>query len=119
MNNQEIFDNAARGLMKQRVQSKIQDGKQCLYRGPGGRKCGIGFSIPDVVYVPEMDTTSLGYSLSDILQLIDFQGDEDLVFDIRDAHDNDLAGGFDLWHAKMLEIAKLWNLSTTTLEAQS
>ena len=53
--NQELFDIAVKGLASQGfTQSFDPDRKaglgECVYRGEGGRKCAIGWAIPDDKY---------------------------------------------------------------------
>lgn len=35
--------------------SKKANGEQCMYRGPNGKKCGVGLFIPDDKYHPDLD----------------------------------------------------------------
>ena len=53
MNNQEFFDKTMERLSKQGVRSAR--GASCLYRGPNGTSCAIGFHIPDELYKSEME----------------------------------------------------------------
>jgi len=55
MNKQKIFDMAIEHLHTQGGPSRADDGKNCMYRGPEGRKCVVGAFIPDEAYVREMD----------------------------------------------------------------
>jgi len=57
---QEIFDLAYIGLAKQGFKRSYQketstDGPFCLYRAPDGKKCAIGFCIPDEEYRPNLE----------------------------------------------------------------
>lgn len=45
---------------------------QCLYRGPGGNKCGVGVFIPDDVYDQKIETLSAGSVLQNFPGLKDF-----------------------------------------------
>jgi hypothetical protein len=54
LDRQWAFDTALTGLRAQG--RKSVSGEDCLYRGPDGAKCGIGFLIPDERYSPELDT---------------------------------------------------------------
>lgn len=58
---QEIFDIAYRGLASQGFK-RSKDGGACAYRDSNGRKCAIGWLIPDDKYTPyiENDTPSAG-----------------------------------------------------------
>ena len=62
MNNQEFFDKTMEHLRKQGVRSAR--GTSCLYRGPEGTRCAIGFHIPDDMYNLRME----GAGVSNLLQ---------------------------------------------------
>ena len=62
MNNQEFFDKTMEHLRKQGVSSAR--GASCLYRGPEGTRCAIGFHIPDDMYNLRME----GAGVSNLLQ---------------------------------------------------
>jgi hypothetical protein len=55
---QEIFDTVAKHLLAQGERAITENGA-CAYRGVEGRKCAIGCLIPDEVYDPNMECTSL------------------------------------------------------------
>jgi len=50
MTRQEWFDTSVRGLRAQGGPSVCEVSGFCVYRGPEGRKCAIGFLIPDEKY---------------------------------------------------------------------
>lgn len=56
---QEMFDIAAKHLLKQNKQCGYFDDEQnkfrCLYRGDDGTKCAIGALIPDELYCESME----------------------------------------------------------------
>lgn len=54
----EIFDLAYAGIKSQGFKRSAKP-HGCLYRGPEGRKCAIGWLIPDEKYIPEMENYSL------------------------------------------------------------
>lgn len=54
LDRQWAFDTALTGLRAQG--RKSVSGEDCLYRGPDGTKCGVGFLIPDDRYSPDLDT---------------------------------------------------------------
>jgi hypothetical protein len=78
---QEIYNYVCEKLWKQGERSMIKNpaynkkniltGEQfiCAYRGDGGRKCAIGFLIPDNFYNPRMETKSF-MSLIDYIHKI-------------------------------------------------
>lgn len=44
---QDVFDTAALGMLTQGAKSITSDGRQCVYRGPNGLKCGVGHVLTD------------------------------------------------------------------------
>ena len=54
MDKQEIFNKAYLGLKSQGF-AKSFDGKVCLYRDTEGRKCAVGYLIPDELYSVDME----------------------------------------------------------------
>jgi len=49
MNAQEAFDTAVRGLASQGFRRSVaSDGESCMYNGPDGRHCALGWLIVDV-----------------------------------------------------------------------
>lgn len=55
MTRQELFDETARFLFTQGGPSLSGSGGICSYRGQDGRKCAVGFWIPDAVYLPSIE----------------------------------------------------------------
>lgn len=61
MTRQQIFNTAYHGLAAQGFAqsskpSEYHGGQnQCLYRGPNGKRCALGYCIPDSIYNPEFD----------------------------------------------------------------
>ena len=94
MQQQEIFDTVVRHLAKQGKPAMNAVGK-CLYRGPDGTKCAVGFLIPDDIYVPEMDQGSLGMLLG-VVELISkfktlpdfFRINTSLLSELQAVHDH-------------------------------
>lgn len=54
----EIFDHVKQHLLTQNVRSTLGNGL-CAYRGENGCKCAIGCLIPDEVYKPEIEGSSI------------------------------------------------------------
>jgi hypothetical protein len=54
MTRQELFDQTVRHLFTQGGPSFTTTG--CLYRAPNGRKCAVGFWIPDDRYIPDIES---------------------------------------------------------------
>jgi hypothetical protein len=67
---QEIFDIAYRGLASQGFwPSTDEDGDNCRYRGVDGKRCAIGWCIPDKAYrsVMENNTPSAANPIGKII----------------------------------------------------
>ena len=94
MNNQEFFDKTMEHLRKQGVPSAR--GTSCLYRGPNGTSCAIGFHIPDELYKPEMEGKEVGNLLGHYPELRPlFKGVSDgLMLELQLLHDNDLGTSY-------------------------
>ena len=54
MNQQEIFDKVVTELFGQGYRS-VNSMNMCMYRGPDGAKCAVGFFIPDNEYSEKME----------------------------------------------------------------
>lgn len=94
MDAQTIFDLAVEHLAKQGGPS-LESGGKCLYRHPNGRRCVVGFFIPDESYHSTMDKGPMGNSL-DVYCLISsfstdvppwFEDHTPLLAALQDAHD--------------------------------
>ena len=94
MNNQEFFDKTLAHLKQQGVRSA--QGASCLYRGPDGTKCAIGFHIPDELYESEMEGKGVGNLLVHYPELKPlFEGVSDgLMIELQGLHDNDLGTSY-------------------------
>lgn len=129
LTNQQMFDNALRGVRAQGCASRDKETNssypRCLYRGPDGTKCGIGQSLPDALYRPKMDTCTMPLG---IMQLLELYPDVQAVFgppptpecgpdfrvELQIAHDGayeddpgDFISGF---NARMRELAEEFQL---------
>ncbi len=91
MNRQEFFNKAYLGLASQGFVRSTTGGAfapGCQYRletQDGVLKCAIGHCIPDELYTPEMEATTLRM----VLEAMGIRGDDDYVFarDLQSAHD--------------------------------
>jgi hypothetical protein len=63
-----MFSKAVSGVIDQGGPSRFEE--SCLYRGPNGRKCGIGHLIEDKDYLKEMDdhTVNGGCDVSNLYE---------------------------------------------------
>jgi|TARA_R110002153_G_scaffold52173_1_gene146318 hypothetical protein len=59
MNLQQIFDKTANHLLKQGMQSVLEDNDTCAYRGQDGAMCAVGCLINDDVYSWNLEGTAI------------------------------------------------------------
>ena len=103
---QEITDIALLGILKQGCYCMAYLSGHCLYRGPGGLKCGIGMLIPDEKYTPELEDTTpthptdepqfskhpniqlLYHVLSSVGVSLETYADQLFLRQLQDVHDN-------------------------------
>ena len=97
MTAQEFFDRTAKHLLTQRECSCLGD--DCLYRGPRGLKCVIGFWIPDERYHPSLEGRMLD------LEILDLAGVPhelyQLAIDLQEMHDKKDSTRW-RWHLRLL-----------------
>lgn len=114
MTNQEFFDVAVRGVLRQGQKSQVLEAEQdegddpeCLYRGPGGLKCAVGHVITD----GELGSHGQeGSSAISWIYAVPRLGDVDpfVVRQVQCAHDNEDVGD---WPAAYRLMAKRFKLS--------
>lgn len=58
MTRQQMFNTAYHGLAAQGFERSMRynDGATCAYRGEGGKRCALGYLIPDAIYDPAWDS---------------------------------------------------------------
>lgn len=133
MTNQELFDRACAGVIKQGTPSFRDNGSGgCAYRGPGGTKCAAGQLIEDADYSPSME--GIAVPIGKTFKVPWTKDQESLVIDLQQAHDgtarrvndyrnfyernlvldNEFVAGF---RAKAAEIADKYGLDKTVLGA--
>lgn len=52
---QDVFDVIGWHLLRQGTRATAFDGVKCLYRAPDGKRCAIGWIIPDEVYAKSLE----------------------------------------------------------------
>lgn len=60
---QELFDIAIDGWASQGFECSLGNADRCLYRGPNGKKCPVGYLIPDEVYRPTFEDNNVSLLL--------------------------------------------------------
>jgi len=130
---QEIFDEVATHLAKQKVQSakrnEARGDHSCLYRGPNSTKCAFGIFIPDELYSEALETTTVstlmacarnkrknsvnyGYSAplrnamtTELIAVLEpLDVHEDLLRQLQKIHDAETGPAF--WGLQLAELAK-------------
>jgi hypothetical protein len=128
MTPQEKFDRATLGVLEQGEISIGLDG-QCFYRlkRENGRvlKCAVGHIIPDDVYIPQMETYSVGRLLSERWVPKEckkfLREDASLLTDLQFAHDSvvgvDKGSAMVVLAHNFIDVAKKHGLDYSRLEA--
>lgn len=95
MTKQEIFDKAVAGLASQGFErSVINDDAHidfCAYRGDGGRRCAIGWLIPDELYSSAFEGEPVRFLPPMIQEFVGYDTYPAFVEDLWAAHDNSTA----------------------------
>lgn len=110
--NQEIFDLAAPGLLKQGKRSLNPDG-DCAYRGQDGLKCAIGLLIPDDLYQPGFEGAAAFALPTDAMTACGLWRHSDILAALQHLHDNTPP---DAWAYNLLTLAERFNLSTDCIK---
>jgi len=109
MKNQEIFDKAYLGLKSQGFIRSVSSGISCVYRGPEGRKCAVGWLIPDEKYDPKFDTEIWGFQrIFKEIRISISQQQDFLIEELRFCHDSSRQP--ETMRNKLHTIAKDFNL---------
>lgn len=120
---QETFDFVSEMLFKQGVKSAEDRGRDgnpypinsCLYRGPKGSKCAIGWQIPDELYKANMEYKGLRTLLKAYPVLCTHISFPALQSDLQMAHDelmpNIKGQSLCKWKTEMCKIAEMYNLN--------
>ena len=94
MNRQDIFEKAVKGLASQDFEQSRAGPTACLYRGPEGRRCAIGWCIPDGHYFKNMEGKSVSSdAVLPVFGLVAAKDREDVIFleRLQEIHDNALS----------------------------
>lgn len=89
MSNQEIFDEVVKGLESQSWIASIGENGYCQFRGLGGRKCAIGWLIPDDDYNKAFE--NLNGDIERLLKKLEQSYTIELLeflWELRDLHDD-------------------------------
>lgn len=108
MHEQETFDAMVWHLRRQGQKSVNRVG-DCLYRGPDGLMCAVGFLIPDAKYRRKLEGQSV--EDGDVSNILAKYGHNlDLCYRMQAIHDvEDVI----YWESMFLDVAKEFNLTYT------
>ena len=127
MNNQQLFNQSAEHILRQRVPA-LEDGN-CRYRTFEGLSCGVGCLIPDEDYDARME----GYTIRELSETrtlwmrpirqalgpLNAPSRVEFLVRLQRAHDNALGGGIESWRAEMRRIARNYRLSDAVLDKET
>lgn len=82
---QETFDMVVQGLASQSWERSDRGSIPCYYRGLEGRKCAVGWLIPDEAYTDDMEFRSVR---DHDMQLLLREHDLDLLLELLNLHDD-------------------------------
>jgi len=113
LTNQQIFDLVKKHLLEQNKRSQKESGL-CAYRGQRGRKCPVGYLIPDQYYKKAFDE-EIGMGVDELFKhyprVMEKSGlpEEalELLTALQDMHDTDPPA---TWSKKLSGIAKNFDL---------
>jgi hypothetical protein len=123
MNLQEMFEIAVVNLLCQGERST--ECGDCLYRGPNGLKCAIGFLIPDEKYNETLECTPAGDILCMIPEVFGFRQDFDVtefnrvsVFldNMQSIHDNTCLFETGQWPISLIKLGQRFGLETDWID---
>jgi hypothetical protein len=110
MKRQDLFNKAARHLLRQNQQCLDED-DGCVYRGPDGMKCAIGALFPNAVYEKGMEMTSVSQLINDFPKVRKYLGgvrNAEFLQRLQDVHDDNNP---EEWPERLVEVASEFNLS--------
>lgn len=114
---QEIFDFTTRKIIEQGGPSRGPNG--CLYRGPFGRKCAIGWLIPDNECPTNIEAVGVvALVIRDWPTLLPRQIPSGFYSGLQDAHDfagPDMSTFWGEWKDSLGKLAEAYHLSPAVL----
>jgi hypothetical protein len=112
---QEVFDYVIGQLVCQGGRSVSASGTDCRYRGSDGRKCAVGFLIPDELYVWRMEGDSISGlcgHFPDLCAKSGIKKHNDILNGLQHMHDSlSTWQNQDSFSHKTRRIADLYNLT--------
>lgn len=115
MTKQEIFNKVAKHLLRQSKRS-VNEGGQCMYRGPNNTRCAVGCLIPKSAYQPAMEgrlAANLLISFPAVVRCGLVPANMSLVQALQDIHDEVEPEN---WRRELMALAKRRKLDPKVLE---
>ena len=123
MTPQDIVDHTYTALVRQGGPSTLSDGI-CAFRGNRGRKCAIGWWIPDELYSKDMEVLGLA-KMGQLAELPVFKEHNELLQNLQAAHDTaarlvvTYPGAYSDWQSTLTqEIVRYTSITPTLLEGE-
>lgn len=63
---QDVFDIVAWHLLRQHAQATAPNDARCMYRAPDGRRCAVGWLIPDEIYTLDIEFIGVSSLAADL-----------------------------------------------------
>jgi hypothetical protein len=111
--NQEVFDVVAKHLLIQNAKSMIKNmyltDLMCAYRGKNGAKCAVGILIPDELYAPDMEGTTIDGPVirMALKKVVSSEVHYNLIEALQNVHDKSCP---DDWKMNLENVAVTYNL---------
>ncbi|WP_322092780.1 hypothetical protein [Paraburkholderia bannensis] len=123
LDHQDVFDVIGWRLLFQNARALAADGMRCMYRAPNGKRCAIGWIIPDDLYSPEFEFKGVrdiaaGLAETDYgRDFAAFVGDHvAMLCDLQGLHD---AYPVSDWPLRLRLIAQKYELRETVIDRMS
>lgn len=117
---QDVFDIVATAMLRQNARATA-DGVKCMYRAPDGKRCAIGWLMPDEVYTRSLEF----FGVRDIAARLSTEAGDagcfarflyihmPLLRDLQGLHDANLPAE---WPQTLREIARVFRLHTDVVD---
>ncbi|WP_395066127.1 hypothetical protein [Paraburkholderia silvatlantica] len=117
---QDVFDVIAWQLLRQNARATAFDGVKCMYRAPDGKRCAIGWIMPDEVYhktiefmgVRDIAQQMINTNYADAFARFLYRH-MDLLRDLQEMHDARMPCD---WPVAMRVIAQRYHLNSSVIE---
>ncbi|MEX3690648.1 hypothetical protein AB3X91_16005 [Paraburkholderia sp. BR14263] len=114
---QDVFDSVAWPLLHQNARSTAFDSVRCMYRAPDGKRCAVGWLMPDSIYSKALEFFSVKDVAARLIERHDAEATayahflhahHNLLVALQEMHD---ARRPDEWPAELRKIAMRFHLN--------